>query len=86
MARRALPGLETPTVPRRRRRKVGKAVVHVDSSRCPSCGTAIVELGWAQPALFYFGGHGATILTVRRRCAGCGWQLPDELRSVNPRR
>lgn len=84
-ARQRLPGMERRRAKRAPQRTVGMAVVHVDASRCPSCGTPIVPQGWAQPALFFFGGFGATTLFVRRRCGGCGWALPVEERSISPR-
>lgn len=43
------------------------------------------EVGWAQPALFFFGGYGATVLRVKRRCGRCGWELPVDERSISPR-
>jgi len=85
LARPRLPGMERARKPPAPKRDVGCALVHLDPNRCPTCGSDIHPHGWAQPALFYFGGYGATTLTVRRRCGACGWTLPDEERSISPR-
>lgn len=61
------------------------ALVRLDLTRCPSCGTGIDVQVWAQPTLFYFGGEGQTTAYVRRRCPGCGWTLPSDVYSLNPR-
>jgi hypothetical protein len=60
-------------------------LVLVDTSRCPTCGAPVHEFGWAQPALFYFGGFGATVLRTKRRCKRCGWALPADEHSLNPK-
>lgn len=60
--------------------------VLVDTSKCPVCGTVIDEYRWSQPALFFHGGYGHTLLFVKRRCSGCGWELPLDVRAVSPRR
>ena len=74
-----------------RRRKAPPAttctdLVPLDPTRCPACGSPTHEHGAAQPALFYFGGYGATTLHTQRRCSSCGWRLSavDE-RSLSPR-
>jgi predicted RNA-binding Zn-ribbon protein involved in translation (DUF1610 family) len=82
----SLPGLER----KRRKRKPPPAttctdVVLVDLSRCPTCGAEVHTTGWGQPALFYFGGFGATVLRTIRRCTRCGWALPADETSLNPR-
>lgn len=85
MPRRQLPGLEQARRGKTRPVTDCTDLVHVDTSRCPTCGAAITLTGWSQPALFYFGGHGATIMRVLRRCSRCGWALPLEERALNPR-
>lgn len=61
-------------------------VVHVPRDRCPDCDEPLHDIEWTQPAIFYFGGHGAATTTTIRRCSACRWTSAADEASVNPRR
>jgi hypothetical protein len=60
------------------------ALMVLDPAVCPACGASIAEVGWLQPALFWFGGHGGTS-AMRRRTCRCGWSLVVAVDTVSPR-
>lgn len=72
---------------RARRRGTTKALALIDRTRCPSCGSPTTEAVTLEPALFYFGGYGATRSTTSTACTGqhCTWSLTTEVTEVNPR-
>lgn len=71
--------------PRRKRWTGSKALVPLSPHRCPACGYALDSAGVGQLALFFHGGYGATQVTTRRYCHGCGWSLVSSVDEVNPR-
>lgn len=71
-----------------KRRGMTKALVLIDRRFCPSCGTATKEVWVKEPALFYFGGYGATRRSLSVHCTGprCQWSMPVEITEENPRK
>lgn len=56
----------------------------IDPTICPSCGATTITIAWAQPALFYHGGYGATQGHEHRACT-CGWGLETHVTTNTPR-
>ncbi len=73
-----------------RRKGATKALVVVDRSVCPLCGASTVSASMWEPALFYFGGFGATRRSTSVHCSRlfdrhCAWTLITEITEVSPR-
>jgi len=63
-----------------------RALVHVPADACPACGGRTVDEVTEAPALFFHGGYGATLRTVRRCCTICLWGRLVEETEARPRR
>lgn len=70
-----------------RRTGFSKALVPVDTSRCPECGTALDATTIHEPALLRHGGYGATARTTVVHCPNseCRWWMETERTEINPR-
>jgi len=52
-------------------------------AQCPCCGADVQAEVVDEPAMFYFGGYGATRRSVTRLCR-CGWSLLALVTEVRP--
>ncbi len=52
---------------------------------CPDCARRLKAITFAQPALFFHGGHGATTTTTIIVCGRCGYTRHRSTETTNPR-
>jgi hypothetical protein len=68
-------------------RRIGsRALVAVESSECPACGSGLKRVTSDEPVLFRHGGYGATRHSVTDHCTNieCHWALQREVTEVKP--
>lgn len=80
--------LDLPEPARRPRHGATRALVLIDRSLCPACGAPTQEVRLLQPALFLFGGYGATRSSTAVACTGrhCTWAMTTEVTEIRPDR
>jgi hypothetical protein len=71
-------------VERLERWRGSRALVPVDMSACPACGSELHRQEFVQAPLLRHGGYGAATETRSVSCSRCTWHLTNAVSEIRP--
>lgn len=77
--------MDVPSEPTGEPLSESKELALVNQTKCPRCGNSYADSGGLQLPLFFHGGTGEAVQTIRRNCGVCGTSRVVSVQATNPR-